>query len=120
MGINKKGAPEGCRRKNGRFARRVKAAPQAFIFPLADAQKDLLIAAAGEDPDRRAKGTFFRRSLHPHQKRNKGGTDGDRPNHSDDYSQSAVVDRATPARGCQLHIPTQKQGTVLEPISIRT
>jgi hypothetical protein len=38
MGISKKGSNEGCRWKNGRFARRVKAAPQAFIFLLAEAQ----------------------------------------------------------------------------------
>jgi hypothetical protein len=37
MGISKKGPPEGCRWKNGRFARRVKAAPKAFIFLLAEA-----------------------------------------------------------------------------------
>tara|TARA_R110002126_G_C10490653_1_gene504145 strand:+ start:5064 stop:5213 length:150 start_codon:yes stop_codon:yes gene_type:complete len=42
MGINKKGANEGCRWKNGRFARRVKAEPKA-VFLLAEAQKDLVI-----------------------------------------------------------------------------
>jgi len=73
MGISKKGPPEGCRWKNGRFARRVKAAPKAFIFLLAEAQQGVVIAAVGVDLRTRAEGTFFRRSLHPHQKRNKGG-----------------------------------------------
>jgi len=90
MGINKKGANEGCRWKNGRFARRVKAEPQAF-FLLAEALQGLVIVAAGGDLRRRAEETFFRRSIHPHQKRNEGGTDGDRLNHTDDISQLLVV-----------------------------
>ena len=46
MGISKKGSNEGCRWKNGRFARRVKAAPKAFIFLLAEAQQGVVIEHA--------------------------------------------------------------------------
>jgi hypothetical protein len=66
MGINKKGSNEGCRRKNGRFARRVKAEPKA-VFLLAEALQGVVIVAAGKDLRTRAEGTFFRRCLHPHQ-----------------------------------------------------
>lgn len=46
--------------------------PPETVFLLAEAKEDLVIEAAGEDLLNRAEGTFFRRSLHPHLKRNKG------------------------------------------------